>query len=300
MAQIQRLFIVATAAIFLAACAVVDVSMVEMMQPTGSEFSQNLHKGYVEIGKMEQQESDWRDGNHFLMKAQMAAMGEAPGPDAVEARTIPASYKNPAFYMKQRIDEVLAKGAREKAPLDAAMAQVRFDCWLQEIEENIQPDDIKACEEKFEFHMAFVHQFLKPPPKPAPVQAAAPAKPEPKPEPMEEMAEPVWSHFVVRFDTASSVLSIEAQQALNEVIAAYRKSKPKEVVVGGHADKAGDKESNLVLSQSRTTAALMFLLDAGVSNRALKPSSYGESKPVTRVKDGVGHPLDRRVEIELK
>lgn len=289
MVHIQRLFVVVAAAAALGACTTIDASMVKMMEPTGSEFAQILHKGYSELGVAEQQESDWRDGNHFLMKAQMAAKGEEPGPDTPEMRKISASYANPAFYMKQRIDEVLAKGAREKAPYDAAWAQVYFDCWLQEIEEGHQPNDIRGCEEKFEFHMAFVHQFLKPPP-PEPV-----AEPEPEPKP-----EPVWSHFVVRFDSGESALTVDITQALNEVVTTYRKTQPSEIVIGGHADRLGDEESNLVLSQARTTAVVMFLLDAGIPNRLLKPSSYGESKPVTRVKDGVGHALDRRVEIELK
>ena len=55
MAQFKRIFVVAVAAAFLAACAV-DASMVKMMQPAGSEFSQSLHKGYVTIGEMEQKE----------------------------------------------------------------------------------------------------------------------------------------------------------------------------------------------------------------------------------------------------
>ena len=297
MAQFKSFVVVAAAAAFLTACAV-DSSMVKMMQPSGSEFTQALHKGYVTIGEMEQKEQDWKDGDHFLMKASMAAKGDAPEPDAPEARNIPASYKNPAFYMKQRVDEVLAKGAREKAPFDMAMAQVYFDCWLQEVEENIQPKDIKACEKKFEFHMAFVHQFLKPPPKPKAVKAAAPAKPEPEPEPM--MAETVWPHFVVNFDSASAALTVGAQQKLNEVVAAFRINKPKEVIVLGHTDRAGDEEANLVLSLDRTNAVVGFLLNAGILNKVLKPSSLGESKPVTRVKDGVAHPLDRRVNIELK
>jgi OOP family OmpA-OmpF porin len=295
MAQFKRFFVVTVAAAFLAACAI-DASMVKMMQPSGSEFSQSLHKGYVSIGEMEQKKNDWKDGDHFLMKASMAAKGDTPEPDAPESRKIPASFMNPAFYMKQRIDEVLAKGAREKAPFDAAMAQVYFDCWLQEVEENIQPADIKACEEKFEFHMAFVHQFLKPPPKPKAVKAAAPAAPAAP----AMAAETVWPFFVVNFDSASAVLTIAAQQKLNEVVAGYRTNKPKEVIVKGHTDKAGDKEANLVLSIERTSAVMNFLLNAGIPNKVFKPESLGESKPVTRVKDGVSHSLDRRVEIELK
>ena len=113
-------------------------------------------------------------------------------------------------------------------------------------------------------------------------------------------AETVWPFFVINFDTASAALTIAAQQKLNEVVAGYRINKPKEVIVKGHTDRAGGKEANLVLSVDRTNAVVNFLLDAGIPNKVFKPESLGESKPLTRVKDGISHPLDRRVEIELK
>jgi hypothetical protein len=42
------------------------------------------------------------------------------------------------------------RGGRTLAPDQTATAQVQFDCWVQELEENIQADDIAACRDRFD------------------------------------------------------------------------------------------------------------------------------------------------------
>src|SRR3546814_7146483 len=55
---------------------------------------------------------------------------------------------------RERLMAVLAAGAAQSDPTQAAEAQVAFDCWMQEQEENFQPDDIAACRDRFEAAMA--------------------------------------------------------------------------------------------------------------------------------------------------
>ena len=45
---------------------------------------------------------------------------------------------------RSRLIAAFGAGARKRAPKQAAEAQLRFDCWMQEQEENFQPDDIDA------------------------------------------------------------------------------------------------------------------------------------------------------------
>lgn len=40
-------------------------------------------------------------------------------------------------------------GAREVAPMQAAQAQVSFDCWIEQQEENWQTEDILSCKSSF-------------------------------------------------------------------------------------------------------------------------------------------------------
>ena len=73
----------------------------------------------------------------------------------------------------------LTAGARDKAPIQAANAQVNFDCWMQEQEENFQPDDIARCRSGFTQALLGAEAAVKPAPMakaPAPMRkmAAAP------------------------------------------------------------------------------------------------------------------------------
>src|SRR3546814_14624397 len=63
---------------------------------------------------------------------------------------------------------VLAAGAAQSDPTQAAEAQVAFDCWMQEQEENFQPDDIAACRDRFEAAMAGLERAPAPTPEPPP------------------------------------------------------------------------------------------------------------------------------------
>ena len=87
---------------------------------------------------------------------------------------------------RERLVAALAGGAADKDPANAARAQVMFDCWMQEQEENFQPAHIAACRDGFTDAMGIVEAALKPAPapvaaKPAPQPVAA--TPAPKPDP---------------------------------------------------------------------------------------------------------------------
>ncbi len=65
---------------------------------------------------------------------------------------------------RQRLVGTLNKGAAEKVPEETARAQTGFDCWMQEQEENFQPNDIEACRSQFYSSLEFIEDTLKPKP----------------------------------------------------------------------------------------------------------------------------------------
>ena len=100
---------------------------------------------------------------------------------------------------RARLTAALDASGRSKAPKHAAHAQVMFDCWVEEQEENIQPEDIAACRDAFFIAIAAVEEALRPPPAPEPVAA----EPEPEPEPMAlPEVEAPSTHYVIYFDSA--------------------------------------------------------------------------------------------------
>jgi OOP family OmpA-OmpF porin len=72
------------------------------------------------------------------------------------------------FDARSRLLQAFDHGAKDIIPAQAAQAQVSFDCWMQELEEGYQPEDIAACRSRYESAMAEVDEALRYPPPPPP------------------------------------------------------------------------------------------------------------------------------------
>src|SRR3546814_19373692 len=70
----------------------------------------------------------------------------------------------------------MSAGAADEKPLDAAKAQANFDCWMEQLEENFQPQHIAACRDRYMTAMAHLEAqpqtAMTQPPAPAMAEAA--------------------------------------------------------------------------------------------------------------------------------
>lgn len=268
-------------AAFTAACGFADRDGIANMDPQGDAFSRGLHAGYVVVADGERKEHDWQDGDHFLAKAQAAASGANVYPDEVESREIPADKVDELRAARERFFNAANLGGLLKFPSDMARAQVSYDCWLQEQEENIQPDHIKDCRDGFMAAMDAVEAGLKPKPKP---KAA-------KPKPVT-----VDGIYIVYFGLDSAALDADANAVLAKAAADYSAANPPKIVIAGHTDTSGSKGYNAKLAAKRTAAVTSALGGLGVPALAMKAESFGENQPLVQG-DGKAEPRNRRVEI---
>jgi len=184
----------------------------------------------------------------------------------------------------------LQAGARDKAPIQAANAQVMFDCWMQEQEENFQPEDIARCRSGFMQALLGAEAAVKPmakAPAPMPKKAMAP-KMAPK---------KVTQKFVVYFPFDSSKLTSESTRVIMQVIDAAKTVKAKRVYLSGHTDRSGSDSYNNKLSDMRTNAVAEAIKGGGISGRILGLGAFGENINAVKTPDGVKSPPNRRVEI---
>ena len=123
-------------------------------QPMGSDFNKNLYSGYMDLAAAERSEYDWRDSGYFSSKALSAAQDQTVTPDSIASRDLPEESVAELAGAHAQLTAALQGGAATRAPSDAAKAQVSFDCWIQEQEENHQPEDWLACRESFNQAMA--------------------------------------------------------------------------------------------------------------------------------------------------
>jgi len=264
------------------ACSGMELEKAEKVSPQGNAYDRDLYAGYVGLSKNEYNEGDYRDSDNFAMRAMGAAKGDSVEPEIIEARKLPADKVAELSSARQRLVAAQASGATARKPQDAAAAQLAFDCWIQEQEENRQPEDIAGCRDDFMTALAAIEE--------QPKVAAAPA---PEPAPM-----PAPGPYTVLFDLDKAELTSDARVMLADVVKAAQKSDFGMINVAGYTDLTGSDAYNEVLSEARANSVIDFLVESGIAKEKIVGAGYGKADPVVAVE--TPEQRNRRVEIKLQ
>lgn len=282
MRSFWKFCVIGVAVASVAACAGVERQIAAKTQPpSGTGYNAEMSSGYFELSNLEYREGDYRSSDHFAIKAMAAGRGEAVEPDTIESRSGIA--KNPAFAAelgaaRQRLMAAKGGGGVTAAPNDMARAQVMFDCWIQEQEENRQPDDIAACRNAFMVAMGRVEAAMMP----APVVMQMPGE------------------YLVFFDWNKADVTPEAASILDNVVAAAKKMGDTKVVATGYTDTSGSAAYNMGLSERRAEAVKAVLASEGIPAQNITTIGRGEEDPLVPTGDGVREPQNRRVQIQFE
>ena len=277
LSRITAYVVVGAVALALGGCAS-SLKDAQMAEATGSDFQMGLIEGYKKLADMEAAEADWQDAGVFSDRVLAVAGGADVMPEQPSARALPADVKLEVEIAQARLETILDGGGREKAGKAAAMAQVGFDCWLQELEENFQPGDIANCKAMFQEGASAAEEALRPPP-PKPVDKGP------------------WE---VYFAWDSAAIDGSAQQTINTAYTAHRKFKGSTVNISGHTDTSGPSKYNQKLSEMRAKAVYeVFTLDLLVPENQVSMKAMGEDGLAVLTPDNTREVLNRRVVIHL-
>lgn len=262
----------------LSACTT-DIQRIRTTEPSdGTAFTQSLTKEYRDLAAFQSDEMyDWRDAGWYARRGLASARGELVTPQDPAERDLPLDTLPQINDTRARLLKALDGGARDAKPAIAARAQARFDCWLEEQEENFQSDHITACRDDL---MAALNELEAKPA--APVAAVTPMT------------------YVVLFDFDKSNINANAAAVIQRVVADYKTNKATAISVTGHTDRAGTEAYNLKLSERRADAVRKALVDAGVPAEAITTAWKGESEPAVPTADGVREQANRRAEIIIQ
>lgn len=276
-----KLLAVVSAAAFLSACANMNIPGVREMSDQGSAFDAALHQNYADLAQAEYDEADWFDARYFTNRSKSAAMGMDNGPQVIAERNLPEGSLAEVEVARADLIAALEAGGREKAASAAARAQTGFDCWLQELEENIQQEDIDNCRSDFYQALTIVQAELN--------TGSAP---------MTAMSMPVPMNIYFGFDRAT--LDDKAMLVVNGIVQAYGKYDPKMISLVAYADRAGDAMYNDMLAKSRVDAVVSALRDAGIPANKLIISISGEANVPVSTADGVPEQGNRVVTVTFE
>lgn len=121
-----------------------------------------------------------------------------------------------------------------------------------------------------------------------------------QPAPQQPGVSNVLSSYEVNFAFDKTGIESAAMATLDQVAKEIKQYNPREVIIAGHADKAGPSDYNVTLSKQRAQAVSRALTARGVANRILDQEAYGETDPAVPTQDGVPLRENRRVVIEFR
>lgn len=260
------------------------------MQTGGTSFDSYLAREYRDFFLFEADEMyDWIDADYFAAKALRAERGgvmpENPEEWNVDEAHMPALQEG-----RRDLMAAFAAGGQEKAPEAAAIAQAKYDCWVEQQEEGHQPDHIAACRRDFLAALANLEDAMQ-------VAETPPPAPQTRMVIGEELA-----RTVLYFDFDEADITESSQMQIDNFVEDMKGRGLQNVAIAleGHADRAGPSDYNEQLSERRAEEVRQALLREGIEVLDLddlKTAWQGEAQPAVPTPDGVPAQANRRVEI---
>lgn len=259
------------------------------MQPGGTGFDSYLAREYRDFFLFEADEMyDWIDADYFAGKALQAQSEGNVEPENPADWDISDAHMPELVESRRDLMAAFDRGGREKAPEAAAVAQGKYDCWVEQQEEGHQPTHIAACKRDFMAALAELEGAM---------QTAAAPQPQTRVVIGEELA-----RTILYFDFDRSEINQTAQVRIDNFVEDMkgRGLQNVAIVVEGHADRAGPNEYNDSLSARRAEEVRSALQEEGIQVLDLedmKTEWQGETEPAVATPDGVPAQANRRVEV---
>lgn len=264
--------------------------------PAGQVFHQTLFTEYQKLSK--DRNSSWGDGTDaelFNQKALFASTRTAVQEDFASDRLLSVDDQRVFMAAQDRLHTVFDKGGREHAPVESAVAQVSYDCWIEATERKAG-NDAKNCKDKFERAIAAAE--AKSPYELG--QVKLPEAPAPQPAPIVH-SKPFKDYYRVPFVFDKTQMTSEGEQIIAEAIRDAQAHPDLKIALRAHADRSGSDNYNLKLSKRRAEAVLNRMAATGVEQNRLRiVEAVGEKRSLIPTADGVKEQGNRIVEIDLR
>lgn len=240
-------------------------------------FNRTLAREYAAYADFEaKDQKDYIDSRFFVRKGGLAATSSdvrATEPETLSRWNLLSTSEVPTFvaWRKRLMDALEVHRTSSQARI-AALAQVRFDCWVERTSERNDQAHIQRCRREFERHMAALSN--------APGSSAG--------------------AFVVYFRFDRATIDRSQLRVIRQAAAYIRSQRSRSIQVVGHTDRAGTSAYNLRLSFRRANQVARRLRRLGVPAGDIRQLNVGEAQPAVQTRDGVRRRENRRVEIIIR
>lgn len=279
MRQEFKLMAAALALVAVAGCSNRYLDDAKSAEARGGAFESALASHYLDLARSERKQGDVDAATTFARRSTASAEGQLVLPDDFTNRKIASRDRGDLGSARQRLIAALDGNGRTTAPDAAARAQVLFDCWVEQAEESLQSDHIRACREGFEQQVAAVESAIAAGPAPAVVTEAG--------------------TYLVFFDLNSARLTSEAEDIIRQAVNSARERPDAPIAVTGFTDTTGTPQYNLRLSKRRAESVADAMVASGVDAERITTDGVGENNLLIPTGDGVAEPQNRRAQIAI-
>ena len=103
----------------------------------------------------------------------------------------------------------------------------------------------------------------------------------------------------ILFSTGSATLTSTSRYEIDKLARILNRYHDTSLVIEGHTDNTGYRDSNQMLSEKRADSVANLLTTYGVSRQRLSPVGYGDSRPIETNNTEWGRKQNRRVEVVI-
>lgn len=263
--------------------------------PQGGPF----HKALVEQYKARANDSqdnlyNYEQAYDNAERGLTAAEGQDVPPLDPANFDIPADLRTEIDTARTELTGLLSQNARENAPQEAATAQAKFDCWVEDAAKSWAPDQYKTCQADYKKAVEQLKNMVGvTPPNLADVTARGEAAVEAAAKSGQDVA-----NFYIFFARGAK-LPASAAHTLDTIADAVKNKHVRLVIINGYTDAKGKPRANERISQQRAAVVAEGLAARGVALQRLKVKGMGASDFLVPGKRGALEAANRRVEVRL-
>lgn len=252
------------------------------------DFHSALAAEYLAFSDSEAVQYDWQDSDYFAKKGIKAVKRKLVFPEHPSKWHIRKEERQALEDARERLLAALIPLAKKQYPYETARAQLLYDCWIEQQEEEWQEDDIFACKSSFYLVLTDLEIRLK----------GHKAKDEADIE-TKIQADPIPSYRIY-FNEDSDDLPGEAWHTIRVIKEWLEKADDSyRIRIEGHSDRKGYRWYNFQLSKKRAKLVQDAFVKEGI-DIPISTEFYGETNPTIETGDAVKEPLNRRVDIFLE
>lgn len=270
--------------IFLTGCTNLSKLSREVRQ--GDDYYAFLSNEYLAYSMAESEQYDWYDSEYFAKKGLKASAGINVQPENPGDWDVPSDQYDKLMRERRRLVVLVNGPARNDYTEKVAHAQVLYDCWVEQVDEQMFVKKESVCAHKFAREIADIES-----------QILLAAPPVPTKDSGKKSA--VESEHTIFFGLNLTELTERGKAVVREVSDMVKEMAGYSVKVDGYTDSIGSAEYNIDLSKNRANRVAQALANEGVDEQRISTEGHGENDQLVPTADGVIEHRNRRVEITV-